>query len=129
MSLDLDAILARAKVATPGPWMGCPATDTDPGTIRTATGDDQEVLGGAWCNDGTAELDGEPEDIAHVAGMDPSTTIALVERLQAAEEHAGPMGDLEGFLRERGYTLVETIDPQASSGVSLSHPGRTGEEE
>ena len=43
---------------------------------------------GAWCNDGTAELDGEPEDIAHVAGMDPSTTIALVERLQAAEEHA-----------------------------------------
>ena len=43
--------------------------------------------------------------------------------------HPGPMGDLEGFLRERGYTLVETIDPQASSGVSLSHPGRTGEEE
>jgi hypothetical protein len=67
--VDLDAIEARAKVATPGPWVPLPS-----GSRKwvTAAGADAET----WQVNRDA-------DAAHVAGMDPATTLELVAELRA----------------------------------------------
>ncbi len=84
--LDLDAIEARAMAATPGPWEerdnsdeGHGVSTVDPG----GRGDDIVCLG----------TDGIQADIDHIAGMDPTTTLAIVaevRRLRGIEdERAG----------------------------------------
>ena len=73
MTLDLDALEAVARAATPGPWhqgahyIGAGGEPYDP----------EAVVGQAsiLC------------DAAHIAAFDPPTVLALITRLREAERH------------------------------------------
>jgi citrate lyase beta subunit len=81
--LDLDAIEARANAATPGPWT---TRDIDAGQGHPPT---VITLKGFFTIAPIQSWDQRPENAAHIAGMDPTTTLALVtevRRLRAAVE-------------------------------------------
>jgi hypothetical protein len=76
---ELATIKARAEAATPGPW-------THFGTCLWREGplDTTDIVDDCACGNGTGIQ--RDEDGAHIAGMDPATTLRLVaeiERLQA----------------------------------------------
>ena len=86
--LDLAAIRQRAEAAAearPGPWA--------PGTTGIESGDHWHVLDvdtmHALCHiaaqDGSNEDEREPL-ARHIAGMDPTTTLALLDMLEKAGE-------------------------------------------
>lgn len=90
MALDLDAIEAEAKAATPGEW------------AAGWTGDGHTVE----VSDAVVAHVGDHEqafaDAAHIARMSPATTLALVAELRAAREeireHA--KADLLTYMRD-----------------------------
>lgn len=85
--LDLDDLLAKAKAATPGPW--CAVSDLPSWAVAAMDGRDpittknrvyrrpDRVNGGC-----------DERDAAFIAAANPTTMIALVERVREAERSA-----------------------------------------
>jgi hypothetical protein len=73
--IDLDPIEARANAATPGPWH---ADEDSEETGRGVTDDAVEH----WIFFATTPAPSEA-DAAHIAGMDPRTTLAVVNEARA----------------------------------------------
>ena len=79
---NLAEIRARAEAATPEPW-----EIIGGGEYVTGVG----LIIGRECDGGVTS-----EDAAHIAGMDPTTVLALLDRLEAAEAAVERVrGDLE----------------------------------
>lgn len=76
--LDLDALEAVAKAATPGPWrLGNYA-------IVLADGDAPTIV-----------ADGEPADAAHIATFDPPTVLGLIAEARSAAEVRERLAEVE----------------------------------
>jgi len=96
MTIDLDAIEAAAKAATPGPWSAMSWAGADWPDRRTTVG--------STCKGGTREAiamntryAARPrEDMAYIATMDPHTTLALVERVRELEAEVEGLRDALG---------------------------------
>lgn len=89
--LDLAGIRARAEAATPGPWHVTHSGVSIYSTNRTSVGMAGSILAHG------SEL-GQGTDAAHIAGMDPVTTLALVaevERLRGLVESSSQAGDMD----------------------------------
>lgn len=76
--LDLKAIKARAQAATPGPWEAkdngeivCAATGVLKDHVWVVTADEFSPV--------------DDNNAAHIAGMDPVTTLALIDRIERLE--------------------------------------------
>jgi hypothetical protein len=81
MSIDLDAVEAAAKAATPGPWSAMRwSGDTWP-DARISVGADEHGSRMAIAMN-TRYAKRPEEDMAHIATMDPTTTLALVEEVR-----------------------------------------------
>jgi hypothetical protein len=93
--IDLDEIEARAKAATPGPWR---ADEDSEETGRGVTDDAVEH----WIFFATNPAPSEA-DTAHIAGMDPQTTLALVAELRAAREFRDAVRSALAPGRWRGF--------------------------
>jgi hypothetical protein len=100
---ELATIKARAERATPGPWLSYGSWPfevcAEPGEHER---DVQMVVAGR---------DGNERDSAHIAGMDPATTLRLVaevERLRDAET-------MLDELVERGILIRTTISANNAS--------------
>jgi hypothetical protein len=65
MTIDLDAIEAAARGATPGPW--------------------EKFENEGWHVAGICTVFGGERDTKYIATMDPQTTLALVERVRELE--------------------------------------------
>lgn len=70
IKLDLDAIEAAAKAATPGPWEAWEA--------GINAGDLEVVVG-------YVPIPCSPEDFAHIATANPAAVLELIRRLRATE--------------------------------------------
>lgn len=114
--LDLEAIKARAKMATPGPWRV-----TEEGITNLTPDKDEhdqiaEIV--TMHPSDVALLEISDEDAAHIAGMDPETTLALVSHIEELRAENLELNSLNGAgnalaeLREampHTLALVETI--------------------
>jgi hypothetical protein len=87
MKLDLAAIRARAEKATPGPWH---TTSADFGEFYVRWGN-QSIDGdriiceiGSW-RSSIEVMFGDDDNARYIAGMDPQTTLALVDRIEALQ--------------------------------------------
>lgn len=89
--LDLEAIKARAQAATPGPWrVGEDDAFIVSESQKDFRGRPEEVV---WPDEQYAFT---AHDGAHIAGMDPETTLALVDEVES--------------LRERVLALLADLD-------------------
>lgn len=75
-SLDLDALGAVARAATPGPWTWTSHQTVD--VDEWAVFDERE-----WAL--ASNRDGWSPDAAHIATFNPSTVLALIGRVREAE--------------------------------------------
>lgn len=100
-TLDLDAIRKRAEAATPGPWTHYRSPNGTLNEVQAA----QTPPPVAWpaFDDYHRSHDDHAANAAHIAGMDPTTTLALlaeVEQLRArcaaAVSYFLPNGDRVG---------------------------------
>ena len=118
-TLDLDAIEARARAATQGEWI--PGHHANPDHSCSCRGILSEFYFGSICtvNESlTRDIeDGDnppPEEAAanarHIAGMDPTTTLALtaeVRKLREAEQkHLQYVTSLAKYLHGKCYAEV-----------------------
>lgn len=94
--LDLDALEAVARAATPGPWE---TRCEGPGEPTRVCHDSEYVIYLGY--DYAADLDAK--DAAHIATFDPPTVLALIARVKEAEagiertaEYIGTHGTLWG---------------------------------
>lgn len=91
VDLNLDALEATARAATPGPWIADPpsAWDTDDvGGYQLQAAVRVKDSGSITWDDHGGEVF-KPADAEHIATFDPPTTLALiaeVRRLREAEE-------------------------------------------
>lgn len=76
--LDLDALEATARAATPGPWFAR-GLDDEP-TVNHEF--DTEGHGPGY---GAHVYPDKPEDAVFIAAFDPPTVLALIERVREAE--------------------------------------------
>ncbi len=81
--LDLDALEATARAATPGPWKYPHRHHPDVVTTKH----------GCLWNPGTGRINDE-EDAEHIAAFDPTTVLALIARLREAETCIDLVDDL-----------------------------------
>lgn len=91
--LDLEAIKARAQAATPGPWT------CDSGGINNDTPDkvgEYEQILEPYSDDPSedAYVNISDEDAAHIAGMDPTTTLALIDEVERLRYHLAITDDM-----------------------------------
>ena len=111
-SAQLDEIEATAKKATPDEWR----VDGE----QIEAGEFGEViipgpvLCGSYCYGGSSTIDGDhlAEDFAHIAMMDPATTLALVAEVRE--------------LRARLFSVTNVahaVDASAGGTVEYCHPG------
>jgi hypothetical protein len=121
-SLDLEAIKARAQAATPGPWrVGANFIDN-----LTPDKDEYDVVVDVWTMDpsGDAELEMSDDDKAFIEGMDPTTTLALVEKieqLQDAWSEAVTSGEWATFqLEEARDRLAITDDMVERAALAIA---------
>lgn len=90
---QLKEIEARAKAATPGPWRH-ERLNHDDGAIEHFIGTKPDYASvafydgnGEWTPNQGANGEWQAEyDAAHIAGMSPSTTLALVEEVRRLRE-------------------------------------------
>jgi hypothetical protein len=103
--MDLEAIKARARAATPGPWrVGANFIDN-----FTPDKDEYDVVVDVWTMDpsGDAEFEMSDEDKAFIEGMDPTTTLALIERIDRLED---AWSDAAGYGEWAAFQLEELRD-------------------
>jgi hypothetical protein len=110
--LDLARLRALAEAAEPGPWRAMPLEFDDWGMIR---GGGFRVVAGARPGSLNADLDecrrrkivppGIKRNMAHIAAMDPPTTLALLDRLEAAE---ALIVELQAELQEQ-YEIIKRL--------------------
>lgn len=85
--IDLDALEATARAATPGPWMLDGMGEDEPEINYWA----HRFIGTAEPNEsGSHEIiatseDGHGPNAEHIAAFDPTTALALIARLREAE--------------------------------------------
>lgn len=101
--LDLEAIKARAKMATPGPWRV-----TEEGITNLTPDKDEhdqiaEIV--TMHPSDVALLEISDEDAAHIAGMNPETTLALVEEVERLRGQRD-LAYQAGRMVERGEIFV-----------------------
>jgi len=78
MKIDLDALEAVARAATPGPWEAEPYRYTaDDDRVRVTSPSDGHLFNLA---EGV-----EPVNASHIAAFDPPTVLALIAKLREAE--------------------------------------------
>jgi hypothetical protein len=97
---DLTRLRALAEAAEPGPWRAMPLEFDDWGMIR---GGGFRLVAVARHGSLNADQDecrrrkivppGIKRNMAHIAAMDPPTTIALLDRLEAAEARPPKLGN------------------------------------
>ena len=108
---QLDEIEAAAKKATPGEWRvdGEQIEAGEFGEVIVPG----PVLCGSYCYGGSSTIDGDhlAEDFAHVAMMDPATTLALVAEVRELRSR---------LLDVR--SVVDVVDASASGAVEYCHP-------
>jgi hypothetical protein len=80
MTIDLDAIEAVTRGATPGPWE---VRRGEPWVIAKGWGNLKSILHVELPKNQTPT---QRADMHHIATMDPATTLALVERVRELEE-------------------------------------------
>lgn len=83
--LDLDALEATARAATPGPWVACDPQPFLPGAqIR--------LYGPGWSpiriEDSSGRYVRPTADAQYIAAANPTTTLALIARIRDTEEAA-----------------------------------------
>lgn len=84
MTIDLDELERLAKAATPGPWRWWTSCSFRR-LSSDATGLDGDVLHAVTHVDGVADVIGTEATKEFIAAANPSTVLALVERLREAE--------------------------------------------
>ena len=108
---QLDEIEAAAKKATPGEWRvdGEQIEAGEFGEVIVPG----PVLCGSYCYGGSSTIDGDhlAEDFAHVAMMDPATTLALIAEVRELRSR---------LLDVR--SVVDVVDASASGAVEYCHP-------
>lgn len=127
--LDLAAVKATAEAASKGPWEA-----GKNGSIYGADYAEVIVKGPvecmAYCYGGSSTFDGDnlEADAKHIATMDPSTTLALVDRLEQAEREVerlrGVVAGVEAlgrnWLRLSGTAMTDEVrEWTAASGRSV----------
>lgn len=113
-SLDLDALEAVARAATPGPWEFC----------------DAHVIPRVEC--GSADIAEEVANLdnaVHISVFDPSTVLALIGRVREAEaellEAHAHFAVQEGRLRE-AVTRAESAEATIARVRELHKPINRG---
>lgn len=130
----LDAIEARAKAATPGPWNAAERHDGSICGIDQLDGMEDvlapgEVMCGAHCLGGTSFIEAKDSDWRHIAGLDPETALWLVGLARAShtkdaeikalrDENARLKSWLPERLMEEPVLFWEGNDPRHSVGVA-----------
>lgn len=114
---DLDGIERRARAATPGPWHREEYEDGDQGEGPTGVypgsrgpiveGNDVSGPIGEEGYDNSVAHCYSGHDAAHIAGMDPTTTLRLVAELR------GALAEVERLTRERDAARAEARDLRA----------------
>ena len=79
---ELATIKARAEAATPGPWEAFGACLWREGPLNTT-----DIVDDCACGNGSGIQ--RDEDGAHIAGMDPATTLRLVAEIERLREDVG----------------------------------------
>ena len=113
---QLDEIEATAKKATPGEWR----VDGE----QIEAGEFGEViipgpvLCGSYCRGGSSTIDGDhlAEDFAHIAMMDPATTLALVaevRELRAKVERVREIIDGPNYAELQLDLILEVLEEEA----------------
>lgn len=99
--LDLDAIEARARAATPGPWMhrDRPSHGFEEAGVSHEGEEDDGALAKVWggAARGTANA-------AHIAGMDPPTALAIVAVVRRLR---GALVDILDVSRDRARFVAQ----------------------
>ena len=116
-TIDLDALDALARNATPGPW----SHDPEDGRVDRLEDDEGEivvagqVIGTFWPHGGpTRQLLLESADAEYIAAADPSTVLALIADLRRAQE---TVDQIEDFVTrhyldtQMGRRVLALIDP------------------
>ena len=105
---QLDEIEAAAKKATPGPWRVEEGIGIDAGEYDEVISPGQ-VSCMSYCYGGSSTIDGDnlDADMAHIAMMDPATTLALVARVKDLEAQA------EGATQQ---PVIDTLYGEGASG-------------
>ena len=109
---QLDEIEAAAKKATPGPWRVEEGIGIDAGEYDEVISPGQ-VSCMSYCYGGSSTIDGDnlDADMAHIATMDPATTLALIAEVR---ELRARLFDVSSVIRQ--------IDGSASGAVEYCHP-------
>lgn len=122
--LNLDEIEARAKAATQGDWDAVPLEPRS--DCLSIYGDD--IICRLWWlqeEDHTTRADDNCEaNAAHIAGMSPSTTLALVEEVRRLREALKPFA-LAGIIRHVEDRNVQGIRNYGPAAV-VSYPVTLG---
>lgn len=89
MTLDLDALEATAKAATPGPWRWDEDFGENGDTGLALTNDARAEVVGAYnwhCCSFRDDPTVEDNDAEHIAAFDPPTVLELIAKLREARE-------------------------------------------
>lgn len=114
---QLDEIEAVAKEASPGEWR------VDGGQIEVGEFGEViipgPVLCGSYCYGGSSTIDGDhlAEDFAHIAMMDPATTLALiaeVRELRAKVERVLEIIDGPNYAELQLDLILEVLEEEAN---------------
>lgn len=106
--VDLEALIAKAKAATPGPWRAEPDPNGPGGTCdvaHTTVGDPEEEFTTGW----VAEYI-DPNDAAYIAAASPDVVLSLcdeIKRLRASSEDA--VGAAELGVGRYVYRRIEAL--------------------
>ena len=107
---QLDEIEAAAKKATPGEWR----VDGE----QIEAGEFGEViipgpvLCGSYCYGGSSTIDGDrlAEDFAHIAMMDPATTLALVAEVRELRAKVERVWEIHALYWRRPWGDDECVE-------------------
>jgi len=107
VDLDLSVLRGIAEAATPGPWNAVEGViwDKDGTQVPQASvTTPSKCL--TWDDHGGDVFD--PADATHIATFDPPTVLALLARLEVAEEHVrGRKSEVADLERERDALAAE----------------------
>jgi uncharacterized coiled-coil protein SlyX len=111
MTIDIYAIEAKARAATPGPWEWWTSN-----SYRRLTGADGKAGGvahGFTHRDGVTDIAIREEDMAHIAAVSPNVVLELIARLRDAERVAAPIPGLDnspGSIAMSERSLVNLLN-------------------